>query len=331
MKQTIFTLLLLSTIGFMSCRKNGVQPTLAQYDQTQIQNYIKSNAITGMVKDTVGGDTTGLYYKIINPGTGRALAYTDEISFVFTIKSFDGLYSSTDTISNHFFGYVGHIEGGVLPLGVELAVINDLKHSGGSMRVLIPSELGFGKNGYGSGSINNPGSHIAGNQGLDMYVHVISKEADDVYGTNTLGYQYHYSPALAAYDDSVITHYKQTTGITFMRVPSINIPGVYYYYAIRVPGTGTDSITQNSNITFNYEARELNNTVFQANNAIADTTNSAIPNLVPGVQEALSHAAGNATVSMLLPSALCYGTTTTTGLPINSCLRFEIEVTRVFP
>jgi len=332
MKQTIFTLLLISTIGFMSCRKNGVEPTITQYDQTQILNYIKSNNITGMQKDTVGGDTSGIYYKVLTPGTGAPLAFTDQISFVFTLKSFDGLYISSDTINNHFYGYVGHIASGILPLGVEISIINDLKQSGGSIRILVPSQLGFGVAGYGSGSINNPGTHIAGNQGLDFYVHVIAKQSDDVYGTNTLGYQYEYSPAQAAYDDQVIQTYIKTTGINFIKAPSINIPGTSYYYAVRVPGAGTDSITQNSDVTITYEGRLLNNTVFdQAYNAIADTINVAVPSLPKGVQEALTHVAGDATISVVMPSALGYGDITESGIPILSCLRYEYEIKRVYP
>ena len=87
MKQTIFTLLLISAIGLVSCRKHGNQPNIKQYDQEQIQNYISANGITGMKKDTVGGDTSGIYYKIIlQPQTDTALTYSDNISFVFNIS-----------------------------------------------------------------------------------------------------------------------------------------------------------------------------------------------------------------------------------------------------
>jgi FKBP-type peptidyl-prolyl cis-trans isomerase FkpA len=188
MKQTIFTLLLLSTIGFVSCRKTGVEPNIAQYDQTQILNYIKANGITGMKQDTVGGDTSGIYYKIIQPGIGLPLTYSDNISFVFSFRSFDGLYSKTDTIGNQYAGYLGHITTDALPIGLELAILNDLKYVGASMRVLIPSQLAYGTNGYGTGSINNPGSHIAGNQCLDYYVHVITSQKYDVVSTNSSGY-----------------------------------------------------------------------------------------------------------------------------------------------
>jgi len=161
---------------------------------------------------------------------------------------------------------------------------------------------------------------------------VIAKQSDDVYGTNTLGYQYEYSPAQAAYDDQVIQTYIKTTGINFIKAPSINIPGTSYYYAVRVPGAGTDSITQNSDVTITYEGRLLNNTVFdQAYNAIADTINVAVPSLPKGVQEALTHVAGDATISVVMPSALGYGDITESGIPILSCLRYEYEIKRVYP
>jgi len=334
MKQTIFTLLLLSTIGFVSCRKNGTEPNIVQYDQTQILNYIKANGITGMQKDLVGGDTSGIYYHILTKGSGDSLTYSDNVSFVFTLRSFDGKYISTDTILNHYAGYVGHITNIALPAGLELAIVNDLKYSGGSMRVLIPSYLAYGVSGYGSGSINVAGTHIAGNQCLDYYVHVISSQKNNVYGTNTYGYQYILNTAQAAYDDQVIQNYIKTSGITYTKAPSINIPGQYYYYAIRVPGTGTDTINQNSTITTTYAGRLLNNTFFdEANNTIADTTSFDIPTLTLGVQEALSHATTGATVSMIFPSALGYGTTPPSGagIPVNSCLRFEFELKRVSP
>jgi FKBP-type peptidyl-prolyl cis-trans isomerase FkpA len=332
MKQTIFTLLLLSTIGFMSCRKSNVEQTITQYDQNQITNYIKNNNITGMQKDTVGGDTSGIYYKILSPGTGTPLQYTDIISFVFTIKSLDGLYTSNDTIVNHFFGYVGHITNGAIPAGVEIAVLNDLQYSGGSIRALIPSVLAFGKNGYGTGSINNPGTHIAGNQGLDVYVHVIAKQTDVVYGTNIFGYQYSFNAAQALYDEEVIANYAATTGITYTKTQSVSLPGVYYYLAIRVPGTGTDTINQNSTITTTYEGRLLDGTIFdQSHNDIADTVSYAVPNLPLGVQDALSHVTTGATISLLMPSALGYGAAPQGDIAVNSCLRYEYEIRRVSP
>lgn len=336
MKQTIFTLLLISAIGLVSCRKNGVEPSIQQYDQTQIQNYISANGLTGkMVKDTSGGDTTGMYYQILNKGFGTTpLSYSNLVSFVFTLKSFDGKYVTTDTIQNHYYGYIGHINTGTLPYGLELAIINDLKYSGGSMRVLIPSRLAYGRAGYGTGSEENA-NHIAGNQCLDYYVHIIGNDAG-------------LPAAQSAYDDSVITHYYKKNGLTYTPIHVLDtnssgvITGYNYYYNIRVPGTGTDSVNFNSTITTNYAGRLLDETWFDlTSNEPADTTSFDMQSVVKGVRLAMTHQIGNThvtagcTISMIIPSGLAYGpgshSANTANVPTNSNLRFEYEVKRVWP
>lgn len=315
MKQTIFTLLLLSTIGFVSCRKTGTEPNIKQYDDSQIQSYIQSNGITGMQKSN---DTSGIYYKIIQPGSGNdTLTYSDKISFVFTLRSFDGKYSSTDTISNQYLGYIGHITNSGLPVGVEIAIINDLKHSGGSMRILIPSHLAYGVNGYGTGSINNAGSHIAGNQCLDYYVHIIDKQPDTVAQYN--------------YDEQVIKNY-----LTANNLISEYTPDSGAYYRIITHGTGTDPITDNTTIEASYTERLLNGTVLGTINPSTapgvDSTSFQIPNLIPGVSRMLKkHAVKGDLISIIVPSGQAYGLSSPTGTPSNACLRYEFTILDVSP
>ena len=314
MKQTIFTLLLLSTIGFVSCRKTGTEPNIVQYDQAQIQNYIKTNSIKGMQQDTVGGDTSGIYYKIILPGSGAALTYSDEISYVYTIRSFDGQYVSSDTILNQYLGYVGHIASTAFPAGLEIAIINDLKYSGGSMRVLIPSYLAYGVNGYGSGSINVPGSHIAGNQCLDYYIHIINKQPDTV--------------AQAKYDDEVINNYLTSQNLTGY------LPDGGVYYKILTKGTGTDPITDNTTIEATYNERLLNGNVLGGANQTTgvDSTSFDVPTLIPGVTRMLEkHAVKGTVISMIIPSGQAYGISSPSGTPANACLRYEFTIVDVSP
>src|SRR5580698_2745469 len=113
-----FALILLFAAGYMACRRDKVEPDIKAYDQQQIQNYIAANGITGMVKDTSGGDTTGIWYKIITPGSGTALDYPDSINYVYTLKTFDNKYNVSDTILNHVDGLLGH----VAPNGLMLAM-----------------------------------------------------------------------------------------------------------------------------------------------------------------------------------------------------------------
>lgn len=308
MKQTIFTLLLLSTIGLISCRKTEVEKDIKQYDQEQIENYISANAITGMQRDLSGGDTTGIYYKIILPGNGVGFNYTDSISFVYTMKTFDGLYNALDTIANHYSMYVGHITKTGLPAGLQLMVKNVLKR-GGSMRILIPSRLAYGVKGAGSGSSSTANSKIAGNQCLDYYIHAIEDQK--------------------AYDDDLIIKYIAANNLTgYQKAPS----GLYY--KINKPGTGTTPITDNTTININYVGSLLNGTVFDKyateNNATGISFD--IPDMILGVQEgAKNYCTTGANVSLIMPSRLAYGKNVTGKIVANSCIRFDMVVVSTTP
>ncbi|MDB5139759.1 MAG: hypothetical protein JWR12_1675 [Mucilaginibacter sp.] len=316
MKQTIFTLLLFCVTGLLSCRKDSIQQqTIKQYDQAQIDSYISANGITGMTRDLVGGDTTGMYYKIITPGSGAPMAYTDKLSLVYTIRSFDGKYIVTDTIANHFEDYLGHIATDQLPLGLQTALINDLKYQGGSMRVLIPSHLAYGLNGSGSGSNSVANSKIAGNQCLDYYVHVIG---GDTKIKSEAAYQ-------AAYDDQVIQNYMAANGLLAYTKTADGL-----YYKILTPATAADPITALSSITYTATGQLFNGTIFDNQNATSAV--SDVDSFIQGVQEGLI---GNANVgtkiSIIIPSALGYGTASQSSVPANSCLRFTFAITAVTP
>jgi len=312
MKKTIFTLLLFSAIGLLSCRKDKIYPNIEQQDQQQILSYISANGLTGMKRDTVGGDTSGIYYQAILPGTaGTSYAYSDSIAFVYTIHTFDGNYNSVDTTVNHFDDYAGHITTKALPYGLQL-VIHDVLKRGGSIRVLIPSRLAYGVNGYGSGSSLNVNSRIAGNQCIDYYVHSVVNEA--------------------AYDDLVIRNFMTQNNLTgFQRTPS----GLWYL--IRTPGTGTDLITSNTTVSMTFTAYQLNGVIWdQFNTTDGSGTALDIPDLVAGLQEGLEKfATTGAYVSLIIPSPIGYGRIASGGsggtLPVNSVLRYDIRVISVTP
>lgn len=313
MKQKIFTLLLIAAAGLSACRKNTVDPDIKQYDEEQIQNWISSKGLTGFTRDTAGGDTTGMYYKIIMPGTGPALEYSDRISLVFTLKSFDGKYTSSDTISNHFYDYLGHLAQDGLPRGLQSGIFNLLKHKGASMTLLIPSHLAYGKSGYGTGSVTNVNTRIAGNQSLEYYVHVIDNQP--------------------AYDDLVIRNYLTANSLSGYTKTASGL-----YYKIITPGTGTDgSINDLSIVTSTYTGALLNGVSFdEASKTTAYVFTPAISNglsgLVKGVKEGLEeHATAGTSISLLLPSGLGYGNTPPSGglIPSFAPLRFEFQITTV--
>lgn len=312
MKQKIFTLLLISAIGLVSCRKDKIEQNIYQYDESQIQNYISTNGITGMQKDASPLDSSGIYSKIILPGNPLApLDYPDKVSFVFTLRSFDGKYISSDTIQNHMEDYLGHLTSDALPYGLQMAMRNIVKYKGASARLLIPSHLAYGVNGYGSGSSTNANTKIAGNQCLDYYVHII-----DNYTT---------------YDEQVIHNNYDVS--TYTKKESVLYPGNFYYYKILTPGTGTSPITSASSFTATYTGSLLNGTIFDgANNGDNVSAPLIVNSLVPGVQEALENNVVVGTkISMIIPSTLGYSNTTSGSIPVNSVLRFTFVIVSVTP
>ncbi|MCR8557908.1 FKBP-type peptidyl-prolyl cis-trans isomerase [Mucilaginibacter sp. BJC16-A38] len=319
MRQKFFTLLLISAIGFASCRKDKIEQTIKQYDESQMQNYIKVHGLTGMQKDTIGGDTSGIYYKIIMPGnivppatTLVPLDYPDNVSFVFQLSSFDGRYITLDTIQNHIDDYLGHLTNDALPSGLQLAIKKLVKYKGASARILIPSHLAYGVNGYGSGSSSVTNTKIAGNQCLDYYVHLISD--------------------YTTYDDQVIHNNWNLTGYTKMQ--SDALPGNYYYYKVLTPGTtGAAPITETTTMTVNYTGSLLNGTIFDGSNNGANTIEQPISQIaLSGLKEALEKFATTGTkISVILPSKLAYGTTSAGTIPINSVLRFSYVIISTVP
>ncbi|WP_114941672.1 FKBP-type peptidyl-prolyl cis-trans isomerase [Mucilaginibacter endophyticus] len=305
MKQTIFTLLVLISIGFMSCRKDRNDPDIKQYDESQIKNYIAANGITDMLRDTTGGDTSGIYYKIISQGRGTPMDYSDQISFVFTLRTLDGKFVSVDSLNqNHYYGYLGHVSTN-LPKGLQTAIHNLIKYKGTSARVIIPSHLAYGVNGYGTGSSSNANTHIGGNQSLDYYINVVSNQE--------------------LYDDAIINNYIKSKGLTGFAKSADGV-----YIKIATPGTGSDLIDLDSYITCTYSGKYLNDTVFDSTTNQGQTSSSLTVNqLVKGVQEGLTGQTTGAAVSMIIPSRFGYGTTGSSSIAANVVTYFDFTISAV--
>ena len=108
--------------------------SLSQYDDSVIRLYMKSNNLTGFSKTS-----SGLYYKITDPGTGDQVLPASELTAQYTAKLFNG--NQIDSGESYRF-YLDDLikawqEG--LPL---------LKQ-GGSIRLLVPSGLAYGPKGSG--------------------------------------------------------------------------------------------------------------------------------------------------------------------------------------
>ena len=338
MEQKFYALLLLLSIGFFSCRKDRNSVPIKQYDQTQIENYIAANGITGMVRDTAGGDTTGIYYKIIQqaPAGEKQLGYADLISMVFTIKSFDGLYTQQDTINNHFYDYAGHIINENLPNGLELAVLHDLKYAGATMRVLIPSHLAYGVSGNGSGSKTQTNARIAGNQCLDYYINVVASNAYAQTPAQATANLVKFKAMQAVYDDKVIKNYMADSSlVNYTKITDVSSQYNGLYYKVLKPDTAFDAITLNSTITADYTGQLFNATIFDGlhNGTNYGTIPLATTTLGAqgGLLTAVTGVSSGSKISLLIPSALGYGMTAQSGIPANSCLRFTFEIVTVTP
>lgn len=301
MKQTLFTLLLITCIGLISCRKTKNDPNITQYDQTQIQNYISANGLTAMKRDVSNGDTSGIYYQILSQGstTGAPLDYPDSVAFVLTVRSFDGKYVNADTLNlAHFDGLLGHITGGGPVLGftkgLQYAIHDIIKYRGTRARVLVPSRVAYGVNGIGTGSSSNTGTRILGNQCLDYYINVISD--------------------VNVYDRYLINQYITKNNLSgFNEVQTGPAKGMGLFIKVVTPGTGTDPLSEASSFTSNYTGKVLNGGIFGSTATDAGTSGTTtlssftLGQLILGVQYALNGQTAGAAVSMLIPSRLGYG------------------------
>lgn len=310
MKRIFPALVLILGISLFACRKTKVEPDIYTYDQQQIQAYISANGISGMQKDTtghsLGQDTTGIWYQIITSGKGAPIDYPDEISYVYTIRSFDGSYNSMDTVTNHYDGLLGH----TAPKGLVLAIRNILRNKGTKARILIPSHLAYGLNGAGSGSKTLTNGRIAGNECLDYTVNIVDNQA--------------------AYDDMVIQNYMQANNLSGFTQTSDGL-----WYKITRQPTGQNYINLNSAVTANYEGRLMDNSFFDDTFASTSTyTFSDLATLTTGFREGLLLLGrGGGSMTLLIPSRLAYGNVSQSGsletVPADACLRFDLTVTGV--
>lgn len=318
MKRILFTLLFFCVAaGLFSCRKSD-DINIKQFDDQEMKNYMSGNGITGMTRDLSGGDTTGIYYKILSTGTGSTVDYPDKVSLVFTVRSFDGQFISADTIVNHVYNYLGHLTSNNLPPGVQLALINILKKKGTRARVLVPSHLGYGVSGFGTGS-SDANNRVKGNQGLDYYLNLINtdKVTDPTSGKQVSGQD--------VYDDMVCKNYIAANNLTGYTKTTSGL-----YYKVLQPGSGA-SIISTSTVTIQYTGYLLNGyiTSDQFNNdsgvgISVELSSDGRSGLVEGLQLVTP----GAKLSLIMPSRMVYGTNTygDSSVPVNSCMKYEINV-----
>jgi FKBP-type peptidyl-prolyl cis-trans isomerase FkpA len=277
----------LSFALFTSCKKE--YDTIDIIDDRNVKEYIQKNNL-----NVLEYQETGIYYQVVSPGTGPAVEYADMVPAIITTRSLDGQYVSIDTfsISNRYYNYLGYFN----PEAIRLGVKEVLKKSNGTIRMIIPSRLAFGRNGS---------SGIPGNASLDMTVRVLDVNR------------------LAEYEDFTINKHLQSNSLTGFTKTSTGL-----YYKIAQPGTGSP-ISIDSTIVANYTGKLLNGVVFDKAAGGSEAT-FPLKSLVKGWQEAIPLIKQGGTIRVIVPSSLAYGLQGSgSSIPAFSVLDFEINVTDV--
>ncbi len=277
--------LLLSIL--VACEKE--YETIDVIDERNVTAYIKQNNL-----NMLEYQETGVYYQVVSPGTGADVEYSQRLPLIFTIRSLDGKYVATDTFSvgNRYYNFLGYFN----PEAVRTGIKEVLKKRSGTLRMIIPSRLAFGRNGVGS---------IPGNASLDLTVKVLD------------------TAKLAAYEDFTMQKYMNGNGLTGFTKSSTGI-----YYKIADPGTGSP-ITVDSTVVAEYTGKLLSGVVFDKAVAGSPATFS-LSSVIKGWQETIPRIKQGGTVRMIIPSSRAYGYEGSDGaIPPFSCLDFNVKVTDV--
>ncbi len=326
-RYTTCLLCLFLAVGLLSCRKDRYQPTFKQYDDDQIKAYIAANHLTGMIRDTTGGDTTGIYYQVLTQGTGPAVDYSSALTYTYSVQSLDGKYALNDTILNHQNQYLGHIT----PAGLLIAMHDAVKRQGTRVRILVPSHLAYGQNGATIGTaytLSNAQTgtvKMGGNESLDYYVNIIN----NVTSQNGIAYPNNFN----TYDDQSIANYIAANNLTgFTKITTGTYAGLYY--KTRTAGTGTTQVVPTSTVNIYYRGKLLDNNVFDPSNYsttnISTLTTGVVSDYTLGFMKGLLMAGVSGTdFSIIVPSRLAYGINANTGIPALSCLYFDVTINTV--
>ena len=129
----LFLFFVALAIGVSSCKKNSSVDPQKQLgiDTNLIKEYLGKNNITAM------RHSSGVYYKIINPGTGTTVYNSStSISVLYTGRTLNGSVFDASSTSPRPFILGDMIQG--WKIGIPLI------QKGGKIRLFIPSGYGYG-------------------------------------------------------------------------------------------------------------------------------------------------------------------------------------------
>lgn len=299
-KITSCTFLLIGLMVILSsCEKE--YETAENIDGAKIEEYLKKNNVNA-IKDPEG---TGYYYQVLSAGTGNAYVNTDSVRYNVVLKSLltgQVYYSSPDFLNlGTYVGYTGQLLG--INIKGMVTTLNKIK-PGGSFRIILPSSLGFGKNG-------NENLGIPSNEVLDLTVTT-------------------YAESQVALDEKQIVKFAASNKLSPIKDPETGV-----YYILTEPGAGEVAITNTATLTINYTGRYLDGTVFQS--STDGTFKNELGYLLPSWALLKKYKKG-AKIRLIIPSVIAYGSAgsidSQTGAVLisrNACLDFDIEVVDVVP
>lgn len=279
--------LALVVLFLVGCKKE--YESIEELDARDVQAYIKQNNLTVQQYNN-----TGIYYQVINAGTGADLSYTDKIYATFTAKSLDGKFSVQADSLNRFSSFLGYFssESGY-PDAFSTSIKEILKKKGGSIRLIIPSHLAYGRGG-------NSSMDIPGNSSLDCTI--------KLYDVNTQ----------ADFEDVFVKRYFESSKIN---INAFTKTSTGLYYQIIAQGT-SPAVDAGSLITVAYTGKLTNGTVFDESTSYE----SYLYNLIPGWQEGVTKISKGGKIRLIIPPSLGYGSSASSSMPPYSTLDFNIEV-----
>jgi len=287
-----YTLALIGLIIFLgSCTKE--YDTIETTDDAKIQQYIRANNLD-VVKDS-----TGFYYQVVAQGTGENFKNTDSVLYHTTLKSLlSGTTYYTDPANGNFgtlVGYANNFNGTNIP-AIRTSILA-LK-PGGTVRILLPSYMAFGKNGFST--INIPSNEV-----IDLTITTLPEKTQ------------------AALDDRLIRDFITAKGIAGMTKGPGGI-----YYVINAPGVAGSPINRESTVTTIYTGRFLDGTTFDSSTA-ADSTSLSLTQVIPAWKKTIPLVNKGGKLRILAPSVESYGPGGRDKIPANAVLDFDIEITNV--
>lgn len=286
-------------VALASCEKKEYQ-SVEELDRANIEEYIrKHNLNVQPYKET------GLFYEVLEEGTGRPISYEESYPIVYTVKSHDGVYNADDTLNsrNRYGELLGYF-----PFGSEIAglpnspveqtgdfkeVIREtLRHTNGKIRVIVPSRLMYGRRG-------NTDLGIPPNASLD-YVVTVHDDFED-------------------YEDGVIRNAIAKAGLN---VEDFTKREDNIYYQILTPGSG-DVLTSDSTVTADYTLRDPEGEVLDSGTDVefnlGGGTIEAWPKIIPLIKK-------GGKIRFFTPSTYGYGRTGSSAGTIAPFLPLDFEV-----